>query len=188
MAGFLPWRSEQAVFAAGRWAYVLESETMRRLGICPGSFDPPTLGHVDVIERAARLFDEVIVAVGVNNSKRPLLSTEQRLAAVKAATAHLPNVRADSFSGLLVEYAASQNAGAIVRGLRATADFEYEFQMAMVNRRLSDKLETVFLMTKWEHSYLSSSIVREVALLGGDYRGMVHPAVADIVAAALSST
>jgi len=159
---------------------------MRRLGIYPGSFDPPTLGHLDVIERAARLFDEVIVAVGINSSKKPLLTVEQRLEALRSSTAHLPKVRVGSFQGLLVDYAASQNAGAIVRGLRATADFEYEFQMAMVNRRLSDKLETVFLMTKWEHSYLSSSIVREVALLGGDYQGMVHPAVAEIVAKALS--
>lgn len=159
---------------------------MRRLGICPGSFDPPTLGHVDVIERAARLFDEVIVAVGVNTSKSPLLTSDERLLAIRAATSHLDNVTAESFSGLLVEYAAQRQAGAIVRGLRATADFEYEFQMAMVNRRLSDKLETVFLMTKWEHSYLSSSIVREVALLGGDFQGMVHPKVAQIVASALA--
>jgi pantetheine-phosphate adenylyltransferase len=159
---------------------------VRRLGICPGSFDPPTLGHVDVIERAARLFDEVIVAVGVNTSKSPLLTSDERLLAIRAATSHLDNVTAESFSGLLVEYAAQRQAGAIVRGLRATADFEYEFQMAMVNRRLSDKLETVFLMTKWEHSYLSSSIVREVALLGGDFQGMVHPKVAQIVASALA--
>jgi pantetheine-phosphate adenylyltransferase len=128
----------------------------------------------------------VIVAVGVNTTKSPLLTSDERLLAIRAATSHLDNVTAESFSGLLVEYAAQRQAGAIVRGLRATADFEYEFQMAMVNRRLSDKLETVFLMTKWEHSYLSSSIVREVALLGGDFQGMVHPKVAQIVASALA--
>lgn len=158
---------------------------MRRLGICPGTFDPPTLGHLDVIERAAKLFDEIVVAVGVNAGKQPLLSCDQRLRALREATAYLPNVRVESFDGLLVKYAASLGSKAIVRGLRATADFEYEFQMAMVNRRLSDEIETVFLMTKWEHSYLSSSIVREVALLGGDFSGMVHPAVAEIIAAAL---
>jgi pantetheine-phosphate adenylyltransferase len=156
-----------------------------RLGICPGSFDPPTLGHLDVIERAAKLFDEVIVAIGVNSSKRPLLNNEQRLAALRASTADLANVRVDAFEGLLIEYVAAQGGDAIVRGLRATADFEYEFQMAMVNRRLSSDIETMFLMTKWEHSYLSSSIVREVAHLGGDFTGMVHPEVAKIIREAL---
>ena len=158
---------------------------MRRLGIYPGSFDPPTLGHLDVIERAARLFDEIVVTVGENSQKRPLLSVDDRLLALRLATTHLTNVRVDSFSGLLVEYVKAQGARAIVRGLRATADFEYEFQMAMVNRRLSDDIETVFLMTKWEHSYLSSSIVREVAQLGGDYTGMVHPEVAQVIQGAL---
>ena len=146
---------------------------MRNLAIYPGSFDPPTLGHLDVVERAARLFDTLIVAVGVNSAKTPLLSAERRLIALRESTAHLPNVSVESFSGLLVEYALSTGAKSIVRGLRATADFEYEFQMAMVNRRLSDQVDTVFLMTKWEHSYLSSSIVREVALLGGDFSEMV---------------
>jgi pantetheine-phosphate adenylyltransferase len=159
---------------------------MRRLGIYPGSFDPPTLGHLDVIERAAKLFDEIIVAVGVNSSKKPLLTCEQRMQALRDATSGMSNVRVNSFDGLLVEYVSRQGAKAIVRGLRATADFEYEFQMAMVNRRLSGDIETVFLMTKWEHSYLSSSIVREVALLGGDYSSMVHPAVAPIIASALA--
>jgi pantetheine-phosphate adenylyltransferase len=158
---------------------------MRRLGVYPGSFDPPTLGHLDVVERAARLFDEMIVTIGVNSSKKPLLTVEERMAALRAATAEIGNVRIESFEGLLVDYVESRGSSAIVRGLRATADFEYEFQMAMVNRRLRSNIETVFLMTKWEHSYLSSSIVREVAQLGGDYSGMVHPKVAEIVAAAL---
>jgi pantetheine-phosphate adenylyltransferase len=150
---------------------------MRRLGIYPGSFDPPTLGHLDVIERAAKLFDEIIVAIGVNSSKQPLLSNEQRMAALRASVKGLPNVRVDKFEGLLVEYVASQGGKAIVRGL-----------MAMVNRRLSSEIETVFLMTKWEHSYLSSSIVREVAHLGGDITGMVHPEVAKIIAEALKDS
>lgn len=159
---------------------------MRRLAIYPGSFDPPTLGHLDVIERATNLFDEIVVAVGVNSSKNPMLTTEQRIEALRHSVQHLPNVTVDSFSGLLIEYVAEKGARAIVRGLRATADFEYEFQMAMVNRRLDSNIETVFLMTKWEHSYLSSSIVREVAQLGGDYHGLVPKAVSDIIEEALS--
>ncbi len=160
---------------------------MRRLAIYPGSFDPPTLGHIDVVERAARLFDELIVAVGRNPSKSPLLSPEDRFAALQAATRHLENVRIDMFEGLLVKYAKQQQATSIVRGLRATADFEYEFQMAMVNRRLTDTVDTVFLMTMWEYSYLSSSVVREVATLGGDYTEMVHPAVLPFIERALAA-
>ncbi len=160
---------------------------MLRLAIYPGSFDPPTLGHIDVVERASRLFDELVVAVGVNSSKNPFLTVEQRIEALQACTKHLPNVRVDQFKGLLVNYTLEQGARAIVRGLRATADFEYEFQMAMVNRRLCDEVETVFLMTKWEHSYLSSSIVREVAMLGGDYSEMVNPEVAPIIASVIAS-
>lgn len=154
---------------------------MQRLAIYPGSFDPPTLGHLDVIERASKLFDEIIVAVGVNAAKTPLLSGKDRVASLAASTSHLPNVRVDSFSGLLVDYVKSMNARSVVRGLRATADFEYEFQMAMVNRRLDSEIDTVFLMTKWEYSYLSSSIVREVANLGGDYAGMVPAPVAEVI-------
>lgn len=160
---------------------------MRRIGIYPGTFDPPTLGHLDVVERATRMFDEVIVAVGVNSGKSPLLTVDQRKESLRRSVGPIPNVWVDSFDGLLVDYARRQNATAIIRGLRATADFEYEFQMAMVNRRLEAEIESVFLMTNWEYSYLSSSIVREVALLGGDVSGMVSPAVAEIIAAALSA-
>ena len=158
---------------------------MRRVAIYPGSFDPPTLGHLDVVERATKLFDEVIVAVGVNSSKSPLLTTDQRIDALRKSVAGLPDVWVDKFSGLLVDYARRQNACAIIRGLRATADFEYEFQMAMVNRRLQSEIESVFLMTNWEYSYLSSSIVREVAILGGDISEMVPKAVSELVAEAL---
>jgi len=157
-----------------------------RLAIYPGSFDPPTVGHLDVIERAARLFDDLIVAVGVNRDKNPLLTSEERLEALRLITSHLPNVRIAEFSGLLVEYAKGEGAKSIIRGLRATSDFEYEFQMAMVNRRLNAEVESVFLMTKWEFSYLSSSIVREVAMLGGDFREMVPAAAYDTVIAALA--
>ncbi len=157
-----------------------------RLAVYPGSFDPPTLGHLDVIERAAKLFDGLIVGVGVNSAKTPLLSADERMEALRRSTAHLDNVEIEAFSGLLVNYAQDRGARVIVRGLRATADFEYEFQMAMVNRRLASEVETVFLVTKWEHSYLSSSIVREVALLGGDYRGLVPEAVAELLEVALA--
>ncbi|MBI1757305.1 MAG: pantetheine-phosphate adenylyltransferase [Fimbriimonas ginsengisoli] len=146
---------------------------MARLAIYPGSFDPPTLGHLDVVERAARLFDRIVVAVGSNPGKSALMSVEERVDALSASVKHLPNVEVATFKGLLISYAAKQGASAIVRGLRATADFEYEFQMAMVNRRFDAAIETVFLMTKWEYSYLSSSIVREVALLGGEFASLV---------------
>jgi len=155
---------------------------MRRVAIYPGSFDPPTLGHLDVIERASKLFDEVIVAVGMNPSKTPLLTVEQRMEGIRKSIGGGPDVWVDKFSGLLVEYAKRQNACAIIRGLRATADFEYEFQMAMVNRRLEEEIESVFLMTNSEYSYLSSSIVKEVAVLGGDISGMVSSAVAELIA------
>ncbi|MDR3691824.1 MAG: pantetheine-phosphate adenylyltransferase [Fimbriimonas sp.] len=160
---------------------------MNRLAIYPGSFDPPTLGHLDVIERASKLFDDLIVAVGVNSSKNPMLSSDERMEALCNSVRHLANVRVEQFSGLLVHYALDKGAKSIVRGLRATADFEYEFQMAMINRRLSDDVDTVFLMTKWEHSYLSSSIVREVAVLGGDYAGLVPQAVNVVMQRVLSA-
>ena len=159
---------------------------MRRLAIYPGTFDPPTLGHLDVIERAAVLFDRLIVGVGVNSTKRPLLSPDQRVEALQAATAHCKNVSVMTFTGLLVDFAREQGSKSIVRGLRATADFEYEFQMALVNRRLNQEVDSVFLMTKWEYSYLSSSIVREVATLGGDIGEMVPEAVAGLIRHALA--
>lgn len=150
---------------------------MRRLAIYPGSFDPPTLGHLDLVERASRLFDRVIVAVGRNEAKSPFLTVAEREEALRACTAHLANVEVDAFDGLLVQYAGAKGAGAVVRGLRATSDFDYEFQIAMANRRLAPEIETVFLMTKWEHSFLSSSVVREVARYGGDYRQFVPEAI-----------
>ncbi|HTQ09072.1 MAG TPA: pantetheine-phosphate adenylyltransferase [Fimbriimonadaceae bacterium] len=156
-----------------------------KLAVYPGSFDPPTLGHIDVIERAAKLFDKVLVAVGRNSSKSPLLTTEERIEAMRLSCSHVPNVEVDGFSGLLIDYVHASGAQAIVRGLRATADFEYEFQMATVNRRLSGEIETIFLMTTWEYSYLSSSIVREVANLGGDFRQLVPDPVAPMIEAAL---
>ncbi|HJP83928.1 MAG TPA: pantetheine-phosphate adenylyltransferase [Fimbriimonadaceae bacterium] len=158
---------------------------MRRIAIYPGSFDPPTLGHLDVIERAAALFDDIIVGVGVNSAKKYLLSEDERVESIRKSISHLGNVQVETFRGLLVDFVRSKNARSVVRGLRATADFEYEFQMAMVNRRLDSEIETVFLMTKWEYSYLSSSIVREVANLGGDYTKLVSEPVAKVIHRAL---
>lgn len=160
---------------------------MNRKALVPGSFDPPTLGHMDVIERASALFDDVVVCVGRNSAKSPFFSVDDRLKALTHCCEHLANVRIDSFDGLLVNFAKQVGATAVVRGLRATSDFDYEFQTAMANRRMYPELETIFLMTKWEHSYLSSSIVREVATFGGDYSGFVEPFVAELIARRLKS-
>lgn len=153
-----------------------------RLAIYPGSFDPPTLGHLDLVERAARLFDGVIVAVGVNRRKNPYMTVEERLEALRASSAHIPNVDVRSFEGLLIQAAEDWGVNAVVRGLRATADFDFEFQSAMANRRLDPTIETVFLMTNWEHSYISSSVVREIVAMGGDYTSFVPAAVVPIIA------
>lgn len=139
-----------------------------RIAIYPGSFDPLTNGHLDVVQRAAKLFDRVIVAVAKNESKQPLFKLDEREALVKKAVAHIPNVVADSFDGLLVEYAASKKAKAILRGLRAVSDFEFEFQLALMNRKLDEQIETIFMMPKDTYTFLSSRIVKEIARLGGD--------------------
>jgi pantetheine-phosphate adenylyltransferase len=148
---------------------------MRR-AIYPGSFDPVTNGHLDVIERARKLFDEVIVAVAINDQKQPLFSAEERLAMLSDA---IPGggVRVAPMEGLLVDFAASENACAVIRGLRAISDFEFEFQMALMNRKLDSRVETIFLMPKEEYTYLSSRIVKEIARLGGDVSAFVPRAV-----------
>ena len=146
---------------------------MKRLAICAGSFDPATNGHMDIIERAASVFDEVIVAVSVSAGKAPVFSIEERLAMLQEACKPYSNVTVESFDGLLVRYAESRNANVIVRGLRALSDFEFEFEMALMNRRLDSGIETVFMMTNAEYSYLSSSIVKEVAGFGGSVEGLV---------------
>jgi pantetheine-phosphate adenylyltransferase len=153
-----------------------------RLALYPGSFDPITNGHLDVIRRAARLFDQLIVTVANNSSKHPLFSAEERLALIREAVADLPNVSTTTFSGLLVEYAEEAKAIAIVRGLRAVTDFEYEFQMALMNRRLKATVETVFLAAREEFTYTSSSILKEVARLGGNIQDLVPPNVAQALA------
>lgn len=146
--------------------------------LCPGSFDPVTNGHLDIIERTARHFDDVIVAVIRNPQKSESLFTlEERQEMLREATAHLPNIRIDFFKGLLVDYAKEQGAAAIVKGLRALSDFDYELQMAQMNERLSG-IDTFFISTSPQYSFLSSSLVREVARFGGDVTNMVPPAVA----------
>lgn len=144
----------------------------------PGSFDPLTLGHLDLIERAARLFDGVMVAVLQNPSKTPAFSLEQRLSQIRTATAHLPGVEVGSFDGLTVEFAARCGAGVILRGLRALSDFEFELQIAHTNHSLAPGVETLFLATAVQHSFLSSSVVKEVARFGGDVAHLVPPGVA----------
>jgi pantetheine-phosphate adenylyltransferase len=150
---------------------------MKRTAIYPGSFDPLTNGHLDVIQRAARLFDRVIVAVAKNDSKHPLFTLAERTALVKKAVAGLPNVDTDSFDGLLVEYVAAKKARAIVRGLRAVSDFEFEFQLALMNRKLDENIETIFMMPKDTYTFLSSRIVKEIARLGGNVSPFVPPNV-----------
>jgi pantetheine-phosphate adenylyltransferase len=153
---------------------------MRR-AIYPGSFDPVTNGHLDVIERARKLFDEVIVAVAINEQKQPLFSAKERLAMLTGAIAG-SGVRVAPMEGLLVDFAAAANACAVIRGLRAISDFEFEFQMALMNRKLDTRVETIFLMPKEEYTYLSSRIVKEIARLGGDVSAFVPRPVMEALA------
>jgi pantetheine-phosphate adenylyltransferase len=158
--------------------FAVATPLMRR-AIYPGSFDPVTNGHLDIIERARKLFDEVIVAVAHNDEKQPLLSLKERLDLLRETAGKIDNVRIAQFKGLLVEFARAEKAGAVIRGLRAVSDFEFEFQMALMNRKLDAGVETIFLMPKEEYTYLSSRIVKEIARLGGDVSGFVPPAVAN---------
>ncbi|MBD2296226.1 pantetheine-phosphate adenylyltransferase [Anabaena sphaerica FACHB-251] len=148
------------------------------IAIYPGSFDPITLGHLDLIQRGSRLFDEVIVAVLRNPNKMPLFTVQQRLEQIRLATKHLPNVEVDSFDGLTVNYAQMRQAQVVLRGLRAVSDFEIELQMAHTNKTLSTQIETVFLATSNEYSFLSSSVVKEIAKFGGSVNHLVPPHIA----------
>jgi pantetheine-phosphate adenylyltransferase len=148
-----------------------------RTAIYPGTFDPLTLGHVDIIARGSALFDKIVVAVLRNVEKSPLFSVEDRIEMIQEAFADSKNVETDAFSGLLVDYARAKKATAIVRGIRAISDFEYEFQMALMNRRLAPSIETVFMMPAEEYSYVSSRLVKEVAELGGSVKGLVPAGV-----------
>jgi pantetheine-phosphate adenylyltransferase len=147
------------------------------IAVCPGSYDPVTYGHVDLIERAARVFDRLIVAVLRNIQKEPLFPLAERVEMLKEATRHLENVEIDVFEGLLVDFARKRGAGVVVRGIRAVSDYEYELQMALMNRKMEPQIETVFMLPAETFSYLSSSLVKEIARLGGSVQGLVPPLV-----------
>ena len=153
-----------------------------RSAIYPGSFDPVTNGHLDVVERARKLFDEVIVAVAHNDEKEPLFPLQERLDLLQQTVGRIDNIRIAQFEGLLIEFALEQKASAVIRGLRAVSDFEFEFQMALMNRKLEGSVETMFLMPKEEYTYLSSRLVKEIARLGGDVSQFVPPIVAKALA------
>ncbi|MBP2625662.1 MAG: Phosphopantetheine adenylyltransferase [Firmicutes bacterium] len=150
-----------------------------RIAICPGSFDPVTNGHVDIFERASKLFDVLIIAVFNNPNKKPLFDMEERAELLTLATRHIPNVRIDRFSGLLTEYALQQRSYIIVRGLRALSDFEYEFQRALLIKKIAPMIETVFIMTSSEYSFVSSSGIKELAAFDGPITGLVPTCVED---------
>ena len=150
-----------------------------RTVVYPGSFDPCTNGHLDIIERSSRLFDKVVVAVLVNSAKHPLFSVEERIALLRIAVKDLPNVEIRSFSGLLIDFMKEIHADMIIKGIRAVSDFEYEFQMSLTNKKLNPNLETVFLTSSAENMYLSSSIVKQVASLGGDITNFVPECIHD---------
>jgi len=144
-----------------------------RVAIYPGTFDPITNGHMSIIRRALEIFDKLIVAILINPQKRPLFSVEERIFMIKEATKGMGNVEVDTFEGLLVDYAVKKGANVIIRGLRATSDFEFEFQMALMNRKLNRSVQSIFLMTDYKWLYVSSSIIKEVASFGGDVEGLV---------------
>ena len=150
---------------------------MKKMAVYPGSFDPLTLGHVDVVHRAARLFDRLILAVAVSARKDTLFSIKERMAMARSLAATMPNVEAVEFDGLLVDYVRQIGARVIIRGLRAFSDFEYEFQMALTNRKMAPDVEVLFMMPRESYSYISSSVVREIASLGGDTSKFVPPFV-----------
>jgi len=152
--------------------------TDRKLAIYPGTFDPITNGHLDIIQRSVSLFDAVVVAVTTNTSKTPLFSVDERLEMISQSTADLNNVTVEKFDGLLMDYAEQKNASVVVRGLRAITDFEYEFQMALVNRKLAEEIVTVFLMPNEKYTYLNSTIVKEVARFNGNIKSFVPDHVA----------
>jgi pantetheine-phosphate adenylyltransferase len=155
----------------------MSTPTEPRVAIYPGSFDPLTSGHVDIIERGARIFDQIIVAILANVEKTPLFSEQERVEIIRDVFKDKPNVKVETFNGLLVDYAQRKKASVLVRGLRAVSDFEYEFQMALMNRHLAPGLETVFMMPAEQYTYISSRLIKEVFTLGGEITGLVPPIV-----------
>lgn len=154
-----------------------------RIAICPGSYDPVTYGHINILERSAKMFDEVVVVVMVNPAKKTVFSLQERMDMLEKVTKHIPNIKVETHEGLVADYAREKNACALIKGLRAVSDFEYEFQMALINKKLNPILETVFITTAAEFMYLSSSTVREIAQFGGDLADFVpaeiQPAIAE---------
>lgn len=159
-----------------------------RIAVCPGSFDPITKGHIDIVMRASKLFDKVIIAVSVNPNKKASFNRDERVELIKLCTKHIENVEVDVVSDLLADYAKRVNASAIVKGLRAVSDFEYEFQMSLANKQLNPEAETIFLTTALSNMYLSSSLVKQIASFGGDISDFVPPEIKDIVAKRLYRT
>jgi pantetheine-phosphate adenylyltransferase len=159
----------------------------KKIAVYPGTFDPITNGHLDLVNRAAKLFSIVIVAVSTNPQKKPLFTLEERVELVRASTNGLPNVRVDTFQGLLVRYAKDVGASAVLRGLRAVSDFEYEFQMALMNRKQRPDIETVFLMPSEEYTYVNSTVVKEIALLGGRVDCFIPQPVAEALGKKISA-
>ena len=155
--------------------------------IYPGTFDPLTFGHLDVIERASVLFDKVIIAAAISTSKNTLLNIDERAKVISASVSHISNCSVERFDGLLVDFAKQKNAGVIIRGLRAISDFEYEFQMALTNRKIAGNVETVFLMPSEKYSYISSTLVREIAKYGGNISEFVPPEALNAINARLRS-
>jgi pantetheine-phosphate adenylyltransferase len=151
---------------------------MKRIAIYPGSFDPITKGHIDILERGLKLFDKIIVAILINPAKQSLFSVDERIEMMSVSLKGISNIEIDTFDGLLVDYAAKKKAHAILRGMRAVSDFEYEFQLALMNRKLNREIQTVFLMTGLRWIFTSSSIIKEAARFGGNINGMVPPIVA----------
>lgn len=151
---------------------------MKRIALYPGTFDPVTFGHLDVIERVSRIYDRVLVSVAHGKEKRPLFNVRERMAMLKRATAHLKNVEVDDFDGLVVEHAKKKETNVIIRGLRMISDFEFEFQMALTNRKLAEDIETIFMMTSETYAYLSSKLIKEAVSLGADVKSFVPPFVA----------
>jgi pantetheine-phosphate adenylyltransferase len=160
---------------------------MKVLALYPGTFDPPTNGHVDIIQRSLDIFENVVVAIAVNVRKQPLFTTEERMALIREAVGPVPHLEIDFFSGLLVDYVRRRQARVVIRGLRAIADFEYEFQLAHMNRKLAPGVDTIFLPTTQENFYVSSSLVKEIASFGGDVSGVVPECVARALTAKYAS-
>jgi len=150
-----------------------------KIAIYPGTFDPITLGHLDIAQRASSLFDKVIITLAINSSKTPLFSKEERLDFMRDAVKDIPNVMVDSFEGMLIKFAEKMDASAVIRGLRAMSDFEFEFQLALMNRKQNQEIKTVFLMPHEKYTYLNSTIIREVARFGGDVSSFITPYVAE---------